>query len=63
MIPAFTETSTRLPVGAPWASGPDDPNLQKAVGIAFLVFLVGATAQIVRLRRLRRALPAVPQAA
>ncbi|MDR6843062.1 hypothetical protein [Pseudoxanthomonas sacheonensis] len=58
MIPAFTETSTRLPVGAPWASGPDDPNLQKAVGIAFLVFLIGATAQIIRLRRLRRALPA-----
>lgn len=64
MIPAFTETSTRLPVGAPWASGPDDPNLQKAVGIAFLVFLIGATAQIIRLRRLRRALlPAAAQTA
>ena len=63
MIPAFTETSTRLPAGAPWASGPDDPNLQKAVGLAFLVFLVGATAQILRLRRLRRVPPAAAQAA
>ena len=54
MIPAFTETSTRLPVGAPWASGPDDPGLQTAVGIAFLVFLVGATAQILRMRKAHR---------
>ncbi|MET0656266.1 MAG: hypothetical protein ABWX88_02220 [Pseudoxanthomonas sp.] len=56
MIPAFTETSTRLPVGAPWASGPDDPGLQKAVGIAFLVFLVIATAQVLRLRKAHRRL-------
>ncbi|KAF1723065.1 hypothetical protein SAMN06296416_102167 [Pseudoxanthomonas wuyuanensis] len=56
MIPAFTETSTRLPVGAPWATGPDDPNLQKAIGIAFVVFLAGAIAQVVRLRCLQRGL-------
>ena len=54
MIPAFTETSTRFPVGAPWASGPDDPGLQKAVGIAFLVFLVIATAQVLRMRKAHR---------
>lgn len=56
MIPAFTETSTRLPVGAPWATGPDDPNLQKAIGIVFVVFLVGASAQVIRLRRQHRGL-------
>lgn len=62
MIPAFTETSTRLPVGAPLTTGPDDPNLQKAIGIVFLVFLIGATAQVLRLRRLRRGVPAaVPE--
>lgn len=57
MIPAFTETSTRLPVGAPWATGPDDPGLQKAIGIVFVVFLAGALAQVVRLRRQHRLLP------
>lgn len=54
MIPAFTETSTRFPVGAPWASGPDDPGLQAAVGVAFLVFLIGATAQVLRMRKAHR---------
>jgi hypothetical protein len=57
MIPAFTETSSRLPVGAPWTTGPDDPNLQKAIGIVFVVFLAGAIAQVIRLRRLHRGLP------
>ena len=47
----MSETSTRLPVGAPLASGPDDPGLQAAVGIAFLVFLAGAALQVRDLRR------------
>lgn len=66
MIPAFTETSTRLPVGAPWATGPNDPNLQKAISIVFVVFLVGATAQVIRLRRQRCREPdtrAIPETA
>ena len=50
MIPGFTETSTRLPVGAPLASGPEDPALQAAIGVAFVVFVIGATAQVWRLR-------------
>ncbi|RZA29044.1 MAG: hypothetical protein EOP92_38090 [Lysobacteraceae bacterium] len=60
MIPGFTETSSRLPVGAPLTSGPDDPNLQLAVGAAFVVFLVGATLQVLRLRL--RGRPAFPPA-
>lgn len=52
-IPGMTETSTRLPAGAPLASGPDDPRLQAAVGIAFLCFLVGAAWQLRDLRRHR----------
>ena len=51
MIPGFTESFTRLPVAAPVFSGPDDPTLQKVIGGVFLLFLVGATAQVLRLRR------------
>ena len=50
MIPAFTETATRLPVGAPLAASPEAPGLQAAVGAAFVVFLIGATLQVLRLR-------------
>ena len=58
MIPGFTETFTRLPVEAPVFSGPDDPTLQKVIGVVFLLFLVGATAQVLRLRR--RGMGAIP---
>jgi len=50
LIPAVTETTTRLPAGAPLASGPDDPLIQKAVGIFFVLFLAGAIAQVIRQR-------------
>jgi uncharacterized membrane protein len=50
MIPAFTETSTRLPPSAPLASGPDDPKLQAAIGVAFVGFLIGAVVQYRRLK-------------
>ncbi|AXQ27525.1 hypothetical protein D0B54_01990 [Solimonas sp. K1W22B-7] len=50
MIPAFTETATRLPPGAPLVSGPDDPRLLPAFGVAFLVFLAGAVLQFRHLR-------------
>jgi len=50
LVPGVTETTTRLPVSAPLASGPDDPLVQKLVGICFLLFLVGATLQVIRMR-------------
>ncbi len=50
MIPAFTETSTRLPQSAPLATGPEDPKLQAAIGVAFVGFLIGAVVQYRRLR-------------
>jgi hypothetical protein len=50
MIPTFTETATRFPVGAPLAAGPDAPGLQLAIGLAFIVFVIGATLQLLRLR-------------
>lgn len=49
-IPAITETTTRLPVDAPIASGPDDPLVQKAVGFCFLLFLIGATLQVRKIK-------------
>ena len=50
MIPVFTETATRIPADAPLASGPDDPKLQAAVGVAFLVYLIIAFWQFRRIR-------------
>lgn len=50
MIPGVTETFTRLPSGAPLFSSPEDPKLEKVVGVIFLLFLVGATLQVRRLR-------------
>jgi len=58
LIPGVTETTTRLPVGAPWASGPDDPLVQKLVGFCFLLFVIGATAQVIKIRSRRKALAA-----
>lgn len=55
MIPAFTETATRLPVGAPLASSQEAPGLQAVIGVVFVFFLIGAALQV---RRLRAADPA-----
>ena len=50
LIPAVTETSTRLPAGAPWATGPDDPKVKAASGILFVLFLIGAFLQAMRIK-------------
>lgn len=57
MIPLFTETATRLPVGAPLASSPEAPGLQAAIGAVFVIFLIGATLQVRRLRTATRGEP------
>jgi len=49
-IPTVVETTTRLPVGAPLITNRDGPELQAATGVLFLLFLIGATLQIRRLR-------------
>lgn len=49
-IPTVVETTTRLPVGAPLISDRDGPELQAATGVLFLLFLVGATFQVLRNR-------------
>jgi uncharacterized membrane protein len=55
LVPALTETLTRLPYGAPAFSSPEDPTLQALTGLLFLLFLVGASLQV---RRLRASAPA-----
>lgn len=53
-IPGFTETLIRVPVAAPFASGPDDPKLAAIIGIVFALFLIGMAVQALRIRtRLR----------
>ena len=55
MIPAWTETLTRLPSDAPVFTNPEDPSLQALYGLSFLVFLIGAFLQVRRLRAKQRA--------
>ena len=49
MIPTLTEGATRLPVDKPLAASPDDPTLHMAIGIVFLLYLVGTALQARRL--------------
>jgi hypothetical protein len=49
LIPGITETATHLPPGAPLLAGPEAPQLQAATGILFLLFLILATKQVMRL--------------
>lgn len=46
MIPAVTETTTRLPLAAPLLPNADAPQLVVATGVMFVVFLIGATLQV-----------------
>jgi uncharacterized membrane protein len=50
-IPAITETSTRLPIGSPLLSSPDAPELKTATAVLLVLFLVGVTLQVLRLRK------------
>jgi len=50
LIPGITETTTRLPLGAPLLPSADAPALQVAAGVLAALFLVGAGLQILRLR-------------
>ena len=55
MIPGVTETATRLPLGAPLVADRDaSPALQGTIGALFIVFLIGATVQVLRVRATRQ---------
>lgn len=51
IVPGITETATRLPQDAPLASGPEDPNIKMAIGICFVLFLIGATLQVRQMKK------------
>ena len=50
MIPGLNETFTRVPIGAPLFTGPDDPALQKVIAVFFVLLLIGGALQVRRLR-------------
>jgi uncharacterized membrane protein len=50
LIPGITETSTRLPPGAPLVASADASSLQVATGVLFLAFLIGAAWQVRTMR-------------
>jgi uncharacterized membrane protein len=52
LIPGVTETSTRLPRGAPLVASPDAPVLQGVFLVLLVAFLIGVALQIRWLRRL-----------
>ena len=52
-IPGTVETLTRLPAGAPYLSSPDDPKAQPIIGFFFVLFLLGATLQVLRPKRVQ----------
>lgn len=54
MIPAVTESTTRLPLDAPLLSSPEAPELKAATGVLLLLYAIGATLQVRRLKALGR---------
>lgn len=54
MIPAVTETLTRVPMGAPVLPNAEAPELQVITGVMFVLFVIGATLQVRRLNQLAR---------
>jgi uncharacterized membrane protein len=59
MIPAVTETTTRLPLGAPLLPGHEAPELKAITGVMFVLYVIGASLQVRRLRARQNSLGAV----
>lgn len=53
LIPGVTETTTRLPASQPLFASPEAPELLAINGVLFLLFVIGATAQVLALRKER----------
>ena len=51
LIPSIMETLTRLPVGQPWATGPEDGLVHGSLAVAFLGYLGIVSWQVKSLRR------------
>ena len=55
LIPGITETSTRLPPGAPLVASPEAPELAAAGGVLLVLFVIGAVLQVRHFRAKRAA--------
>ncbi|OJH35771.1 hypothetical protein BON30_37615 [Cystobacter ferrugineus] len=55
LVPGVNETLTRLPVGQPLASGPESPLVQRSLLGLLLLFLLGSSYQVFKLRGSERA--------
>jgi len=53
-IPAINETLSRLPVSHPIATGPDDPIIKTGSLILLVLYIVGATYQVIKLRSFKK---------
>jgi len=53
MVPAINETLTRLPVGAPLATSPQDPIVLRSLGLLAVLVLTLCVAQVVNIRKQR----------
>jgi asparagine N-glycosylation enzyme membrane subunit Stt3 len=51
MVPAVNETLTRLPLGAPLASSPQDPLVLKSLGVLAILAVALCVAQVVNIRK------------
>ncbi len=51
LIPGFVETTTRLPLNNPLIKDREGPELQAITGVLFLLFVMVAALQILRLRK------------
>jgi hypothetical protein len=54
MVPAINETLTRLPVGAPLATSPQDPLVLKSLGVLAVLFVALCVAQVSHIRKSER---------
>jgi hypothetical protein len=54
IVPGITESVTRLPLDAPLASSPEDPRIQMAIGVCFVLFVIGAVLQVRALKATTR---------
>ncbi|KOS05586.1 hypothetical protein AM493_05720 [Flavobacterium akiainvivens] len=54
MVPTINETLTRVPVGHPLATGPQDPLVGKTLLLAFILFITGSVYQFFKQKRLNK---------
>lgn len=55
MIPTTVETLTRVPISKPIASSPDDPLISKFLLVFVILYIVGVTYQLLKLRKNKKA--------